>query len=221
MSAQVSHQDAASYAASGYGRRMGWGSRPALVLIDMCKAYWTPGSPLDLSANPDAVSVPASASRLVAAAREGGVPIAWTAVEYTTPDMADAGLFWLKAKTLEVWQVGSGLHQQGLADWVDEGLTPVEGDVLVKKKYPSGFFGTTLATELTCRNVDTVVLCGVSTSGCVRATTLDAMQSGFRPMVSLTQVFVASGIRLLTSIRSLLLPVEIAARRFRRQTCST
>lgn len=184
MQSQVSHQEAESYAASGYGRRMGWGSRPALVLIDMCKGYWTPGSPLDLSANPEAVTVPASASRLVAAARAGGVPVMWTAVEYTTSDMADAGLFWLKAKTLAVWQVGSELNQKGLGSWVDDDLlSPKEGDVVVKKKYPSGFFGTTLATELQCRNVDTVVLCGVSTSGCVRATTLDAMQYGFRPMV--------------------------------------
>jgi nicotinamidase-related amidase len=59
-----------------------------------------------------------------------------------------------------------------------------EGDSVIVKKYPSGFFGTTLATELNVRNVDTVVLCGVSTSGCVRASALDAMCYGFRPMVS-------------------------------------
>ncbi|KAK1622591.1 putative N-carbamoylsarcosine amidase [Colletotrichum phormii] len=178
------HPEISSYAASGYGNRMGWGSRPALLLVDICKAYWTTGSPLDLSANPSAIAVPESAAQIVAAAREGGVPVVWTAVEYTDPEMADAGLFWLKAKTLAVWQVWSDLHSQGLADWVNEDLTPKNGDVVVKKKYASGFFGTTLATELTCRNVDTVVICGVSTSGCVRATTLDAMQHGFRPMVA-------------------------------------
>jgi nicotinamidase-related amidase len=177
------HADAASYAASGYGRRMGWGSRPALLLIDICKAYWTPGSPLDLSANPDAVGVPASAERLVKAAREGGCPVAWTVVEYNQPDMSDAGLFWHKAKTLEVWQTGSPLHQRGLADFVSPTLTPVVGDIVVKKRYARGFFGTTLATELGVKGIDTVVVCGVSTSGCVRASTLDAMQSGFRPMV--------------------------------------
>ncbi|KXH67631.1 isochorismatase [Colletotrichum salicis] len=177
------HPETASYSASGYGNRMGWGSRPALLLVDICKAYWATGSPLDLSANPSAIAVPGSAAQLVAAAREGGVPVIWTAVEYTDPEMADAGLFWLKAKTLAVWQVGSDLHSQGLADWVNEDLTPTNGDIVVKKKYASGFFGTTLATELTCRHVDTVVICGVSTSGCVRATALDAMQHGFRPMV--------------------------------------
>lgn len=179
----ITHEESASYAASGYGGRMGWGARPALLLIDMCKAYWTAGSPLDLSASAEAVAVPESAAHLVAAARAGGVPVLWTAVEYTDADMADAGLFWHKAKTLAVWQVGGELHSQGLAGWVDADLTPAPRDVVVKKKYPSGFFGTTLATELQCRNVDTVVICGVSTSGCVRATTLDAMQYGFRPMV--------------------------------------
>ncbi|KAI8160839.1 hypothetical protein K4K54_003461 [Colletotrichum sp. SAR 10_86] len=131
MAATEGHPDAASYAASGYGNRMGWGTRPALLLIDICKAYWTPGSPLDLSGNPAAVEVPASAARLVAAARKGGVPVLWTAVEYTDPSMADAGLFWLKAKTLAVWQIGSELHSQGLADWVNEDLTPSEGDAVV------------------------------------------------------------------------------------------
>ncbi|CAK7227727.1 hypothetical protein SEUCBS140593_006673 [Sporothrix eucalyptigena] len=175
--------EAASYAASGYGRRMGWGNRPALLLIDICKAYWTTGSPLDLSAYPPAMEVPASAERLVRAARAGGVPVAWTVVEYVQPDMSDAGLFWQKAKTLEVWRIGSELHQQGLADFVSETLTPIPGDIVVKKRYASGFFGTTLATELAVKGIDTVVVCGVSTSGCVRASTLDAMQSGFRPMV--------------------------------------
>jgi nicotinamidase-related amidase len=181
---RVAHPEAASYAASGYGNRMGWGKRPALLLIDICKGYWTAGSPLDLSGNPSATTVPESAARLVTAARAGGVPVVWTAVEYTSPDMSDAGLFWQKAKTLEVWRIGSKLHEQGLADWVNADLTPVAGDIVVKKKYASGFFGTTLATELAVKGIDTVVVCGVSTSGCVRASTLDAMQSGFRPMVS-------------------------------------
>lgn len=174
------HSQSASYTQSGFCTKMGWGSQPALLLIDVCKAYWTPGSPLDISSNPAAAASPASMRRLLSAARAGGVPVIWTAVEYTDPSMKDAGLFWHKAKALDLWQVGD---PRGLSDWVDDSLRPVEGEVLVKKKYASGFFGTTLATELACRGVDTVVIAGVSTSGCVRATTLDAMQSGYRPMV--------------------------------------
>lgn len=179
------HAESDSYAQSGFCTRMGWGSRPALLLIDVCRAYWTAGSPLDLSANPAAAAAPASMRRLLAAARAGGAPVLWTAVEYRDPQMRDAGLFWRKAKVLDVFRAGD---PRGLGGWVDDdddddGLRPAAGEVLVTKKYASGFFGTTLASELACLNVDTVVVVGVSTSGCVRATTLDAMQHGFRPMV--------------------------------------
>lgn len=94
--------------------------------------------------------------------------------------MADAGLFYKKAKVLTVWQKGDA---RGLDAYM-EGLEPAEGDTVIVKKYASAFFGTTLASELQVLGVDTLVICGVSTSGCVRASTLDAMQHGFRPMVS-------------------------------------
>lgn len=184
------HAESDSYAQSGFCTRMGWGSRPALLLIDVCKAYWSPGSPLDLSTtNPAAAAASLDVMRrLLAAARASAssnnktTPVLWTAVEYRADaDMRDAGLFWHKAKPLDVFQAGD---PRGLGGWVDDELAPAAGEVLVVKKYASGFFGTTLASELACLNVDTVVIVGVSTSGCVRATTLDAMQHGFRPMVS-------------------------------------
>ncbi|KAK7943885.1 uncharacterized protein PG986_012998, partial [Apiospora aurea] len=169
----------------------GLGPRPALLLIDVCKAYWTPGSPLDLSSFPPARKCPAVIQRLLAAARASGVPVIWTAVEYHPGlAMADAGLFWKKSKSLRVFN--RGLDDQGLGGWL-EGLEPLAGndggggggagELVVKKKYASAFFGTALASDLQVLGVDTVVLCGVSTSGCVRASALDAMQNGFRPMV--------------------------------------
>lgn len=160
---------------------MGWGARPALILIDVCRAYWTAGSPLDTSSNVASAAAPATMRRLVEAARAGGVPVFWTRVEYSRADMADAGLMYKKQSLLKVWQVGD---TRGLDGWV-EGLEPTREDWVVTKKHPSAFFATTLAADLHLLNVDTLVLCGVSTSGCVRATTLDAMQHGFRPMVSL------------------------------------
>jgi nicotinamidase-related amidase len=115
-------------------------------------------------------------------AREGNCPVFYTTVQYTSHTLSDAGLFYLKSRALEVWKEGD---TRGYGDWMP-GLVPdkTKGDSVIVKKYPSGFFGTTLATELNVRNVDTVVLCGVSTSGCVRASALDAMCYGFRPMVS-------------------------------------
>jgi len=170
----------ASYQASGFAQKMGWGNRPALILIDVCKAYWTAGSPLDTSSNPESVAAPDSMRRLVAAARSAKVPVLWSRVEYDRPAMADAGLMFMKAKAITLWHKDD---KRGL-DACMEGLVPEPEDCVVVKKMPSAFFGTTLAADLHLLNVDTLVICGVSTSGCVRATTLDAMQNGFRPMVS-------------------------------------
>lgn len=85
--------------------------------------------------------------RLLAAARAGQVPVIWSEVQYSRPDMADAGLFWRKAKVLDVWLKGDS---RGLAHYVD-GLEPQQGDVVVVKKYASAFFGTSLASELQVR----------------------------------------------------------------------
>lgn len=178
----------AAFSQTGFGNRMGWGARPVLLLIDVCRAYWTPGSPLDLSSHAPSASSPEVMRRLLAAARDAGTPVVWTTVEYTDGGMKDAGLFWRKTKNLDVWKVDD---TRGLSDWV-EGLVPREGELVIKKKYPSAFFGTTLATDLRVMGADTVVLCGVSTSGCVRGSTLDAMQHGFRPMVSIASFMITA-----------------------------
>jgi len=93
--------------------------------------------------------------------------------------MLDGGVQAKKTKTILAWQDGD---TRGL-DALMLGLEPQPEDVLVLKRNPSAFFGTTLSTELRLLNVDTLVICGVSTSGCVRATAMDAVCNGFRPMV--------------------------------------
>ncbi len=123
--------------ANGFGNRIGWGKRPALLLIDVCQAYWTPDSPLDTSSNPASVESLDVMRRLLAAARaeaaggDGGkqVPVIWTTVKYKS-DMSDAGLFYSKAKQLSIWAEGD---ERGLGGWV-EGLVPVEGEEVVAKK---------------------------------------------------------------------------------------
>lgn len=151
--ADTNHGSADAYAKSGFANKMGWGSRPALLLIDVCVAYWTPDSPLNIisDSNPAGAASLDVMRRLLTAAREAGLPVLWTAVEYEDPQMRDAGLFWKKSKALSLWQKGD---TRGF-DKTAEGLEPKveDGEVIVKKKYPSGFFGTTLATELTVRDV--------------------------------------------------------------------
>lgn len=115
--------------AHGFGNRIGWGHRPALILIDVCKAYWTTGSPLDTSSNPASIASLHVMRRLLAAARESGVPVIWTTVQYKS-DMSDAGLFFRKAKQLDIWAEGD---ERGLAGWV-EGLEPRVGEEVVAKR---------------------------------------------------------------------------------------
>jgi nicotinamidase-related amidase len=180
MAAFGQHKEAASYLQSGFGNKLGWGSRPALIVIDVCRAYWSKDSPLDLLHNPEGAAAPDSMRRLVAAARTGNVPVIWVQVRYNKGKMIDGRVQYMKSKGGTFWQDGD---TRGMDAWL-LGLEPEPRDTVIFKKNPSAFFGTTLSTELQLMNVDTLVLCGVSTSGCVRATTLDAMCYGFRPMVS-------------------------------------
>lgn len=130
---------AATSSANGFGNRIGWGQRPALILIDVCTAYWTSGSPLDTSSNPASVASLDVMRRLLAAARgtstSGGssraaVPVIWTTVKYKA-DMSDAGLFYSKAKQLSIWAEGD---ERGLGGWV-EGLVPGTGEEVVEKRF--------------------------------------------------------------------------------------
>lgn len=174
------HPQHEAYRAAGFGNRLGWGSRSALLVIDVCSAYWTDGSPLDLSHNPEGVASPVAMRGLVKAARAGGVPVLWAQVRYIHPDMIDGPIQDKKLDVIRVWQDGD---TRGL-DSLLPGLKPADNETVIQKKNPSAFFGTPLATELNLLGIDTLVLCGVSTSGCVRATALDAMCYGYRPMVS-------------------------------------
>ena len=149
-----------------------FGRRPALIVIDMVEAYLQPGSPLYAGVE-DAV---ASAARLAAATRKVGAPVIFTNVEYQ-PGGADGGVFFRKVPALKVFEKGSPLGAFPVV------LSPEDGDFVITKRYASAFFATHLAATLTSLGVDTLLIAGVSTSGCVRATALDTCQSGFLPFV--------------------------------------
>ena len=149
-----------------------FGKRPALIVIDMVEAYLQPGSPLYAGIE-DAV---ASAARLAVVARQCGAPVIFTNVEYQ-PGGADGGVFFRKVPALKVFEKGSPLGA------FPPQLSPEDGDFVITKRYASAFFATHLAATLTSLGVDTLLIAGVSTSGCVRATALDTCQSGFLPFV--------------------------------------
>lgn len=156
----------------GFGGALGVGDSPALLLIDFVKAYLEPSSPLYAGVE----AVRDHCVNLLAAARAAGIPIVHTNVSYA-PNSAEGGVFRRKLPLLKVFEQGSPLAEFG------EGLEPLSGETVVTKQYASAFFGTALAANLTASGVDTLIIGGVTTSGCVRATAVDAMQHGFIPIV--------------------------------------
>ena len=153
--------------------RIGFGKRAAILVIDFIRAYTTPGAPLYAAPVVEAVRETVD---VLAAARRKGVLVVYTRVIYS-PSGIDGGIFVQKVPVLRTMVEG-----EPLAEIVPE-LPPAATDVILNKQYASAFFGTSLAAMLTAQGVDTVIITGCSTSGCVRATAVDGMQYGFRVIV--------------------------------------
>ncbi|WP_433382695.1 isochorismatase family protein [Actinoplanes sp. CA-142083] len=162
------------YAAAGFARRLGWGTSPAVLLVDPALAYTSPDSPLFLRSGAAAA---AAMDSLSATARAASIPVVWTRVHYADESCGEAPLFAAKVPALKVFADGNPLG--GFAP----PLSPTAGELVVTKHYASAFAGTSLAAWLASHSVDTLVIGGYSTSGCVRASALDALQHGFRPIV--------------------------------------
>lgn len=162
----------ASYHESGFAGELGPGRSPAVLAIDLAMAYLDDSSPLRAPVE-DAV---AASAALVGAARAAGIPVIFTRVSYQ-PGGLDGGLFVRKIPALKVFEEGSPL-----AEFVPD-PRPEPGETVITKQYASAFFGTSLAATLTAAGIDTLYICGLSTSGCIRASATDALQHGFRPLV--------------------------------------
>ncbi len=150
------------------------GAKPALVVVDFVRAYLAPGSPLYAGVE----RAREGALRLLGAARRARIPIMHTNVVYE-PGGRDGGVFFRKLPALASFE--RGRHPELAA--FGEGLEPLAGERVFSKQYASAFFGTELAPALHALGVDTLLIAGVSTSGCVRATAVDACQHGFVPLV--------------------------------------
>ncbi|MEH6789841.1 isochorismatase family protein [Parasphingorhabdus sp.] len=155
-----------------YDSKVGFGHRPALIMIDFCQGYFDPNC--DLYADVD--DALASALRVREAARSAGIPVVLTNVSYHSSTI-DGGRFFEKAAPLRYFVEGNPMAAFA------NGLEPRPEELVITKQYPSAFFGTSLASTLTASGVDSVLLTGLTTSGCVRATCVDAMSHGFRTAV--------------------------------------
>lgn len=161
-----------SYRSKGLAGEMGYGQSPAIVVVDFIIGFTSVDSPLGSELDSEIEAT----RRLLDAGRQAGVPILYTTTAYSE-GLRDGGTFIRKVPSLEVLLRGSDQVE------VDPRLGRRSDETLIEKKYVSAFFGTALASELTAKQVDTVIICGATTSGCVRSTVVDAMQYGFRPIV--------------------------------------
>ncbi len=154
-----------------FGGAAGFGERPAVVVVDLNVGFTDPASPLAC----DLDEVLVATRRVLDAARASGVPVYFTTISYDEVGEAAAAVFLRKAPALKVLRPGS--------KWVsiDPRLGRLEGEPVLVKAHASAFFGVPFAALLAGR--DTLIVCGASTSGCVRATVVDAMQHGFSPII--------------------------------------
>lgn len=163
-----------NYARGGFGQSLAFGRRPALLVVDFVQAYLVPGSPLYAGVE----AARDSCIALLAAARAARIPVLHTHVVYQ-PGGRDGGVFFRKLPALACFEAGARPELAAFAP----GLEPVAGETVISKQYASAFFGTSLASTLTALGIDTVLIAGLSTSGCVRASAVDCCQHGFIPVV--------------------------------------
>lgn len=163
------------YANRGFQRRIGYGTRPALLIIDMAKAWTRPGHAFSCEGM-DTV-IPANQA-LLSVFRSRGLPVVYTTTAYQAAGTAlsETGM-WGQKIPLDTLAEGSEAAE------IDDQLAPQDGEVVITKKMASAFNGTHLANYLTACRVDTLIVTGVTASACVRHSVEDAISSGFRPIV--------------------------------------
>ncbi len=157
----------------GFHGRGGLGTRPALLVVDMSVGFTDPASPLVC----DLDDVVRAIQQLLRASRAAGFPVIYTTVAYDEGGKQAAAAFIDKVPALLTLEAGTGWIE------IDPRIAPLADEPVLTKLFASAFFGTTLASLLVGAGCDSVIVTGASTSGCVRATVVDALQHGYRPLV--------------------------------------
>ena len=155
-----------------FDNQIGYGRRPALILVDFVQAYFDQDCELYADVN----QALQSALRIRKLAGKKNIPTILTNVVYHQGGV-DGGIFYQKVKPLRHFQAGNPM-----GEW-PEGLEPADHEVIITKQYPSAFFGTSLAATLTAHKIDSLIITGLTTSGCIRATCIDCVSHGFIPIV--------------------------------------
>jgi maleamate amidohydrolase len=161
------------YRKQGFGNSSGFGAQPALLVVDFVNGFNDP----DLFGGGNIPQAIERTATLLAAARKSGLPVCFTRVVYAA-DGSDAGVFCLKAPGLTI------LTEDHPSSAIVDALAPAPGEYVLRKTQPSAFFGTDLAGWLIKRRVDTLIVTGATTSGCVRASVVDSLSYNFRTIVA-------------------------------------
>ncbi|MFC7216116.1 isochorismatase family protein [Saliphagus sp. GCM10025334] len=162
-----------AYQRAGFTEDIGFGDRPAVVVVDLQTAFTDPSCPLGSNLDTEV----AETETLVRAARRARLPVFFTITKYRD-DLRDGGPFAEKISSADALCEGSGWTD------IDPRLSVMDEDMVIDKRQPSAFFETKLDSVLTHEGVDTVVVAGATTSGCVRATVVDACSNGYRTIVA-------------------------------------
>ena len=160
------------YEKAGLGQGVTLGSRPAVLVIDFSCGFTDP----ECALGSDCTEAVEQTKRVLDAARAKGLPVIFTTIGYE-PSLKDGGLWLQKVPSLGDLQIGGRWVE------IDPRLEPRTDETIVLKKGASAFFGTNLPAILVSQNVDSVILCGATTSGCVRATAIDLLQYGYPTLV--------------------------------------
>lgn len=157
----------------GFGKTLGIGGKPCFIIVDVIKGFTDPSMPMgaDLSTQIAAIN------KLLDVTHEKQLPVIFTTIVYEDITLGDSGIWFEKMEGLKTLKSGTGAVE------LDPRLKYQKGDSILNKKYASAFFGTDLASRLNANKIDTVIVSGCTTSGCVRATVVDALQFGYRPIV--------------------------------------
>jgi len=168
------HETEETYARAGFGAPVRRGVCPALVVVDLTRGFTEQA----YAAGADLSQVVRHTADLIREAKAAGIPVIFTVIAYTAAEADGHAIKWLdKASGMRALREGSEAVE------IDPGLPTAPDDIVIVKKGASAFFGTNLASVLTALGTDTAIICGATTSGCVRATAVDAVQSGFSVLV--------------------------------------
>ncbi len=157
----------------GFHGRAGFGRRPALVVVDVNRGFTDPASPLVC----DLDDVVGAIARLLEGFRAAGLPVAFTTVAYDDAGKQAAAVFIDKVPALLTLEAGSRWTE------IDPRIAPRDDEPVLTKLWASAFHGTPFGSFLTANGCDSLVVTGASTSGCIRATAVDALQHGYRVIV--------------------------------------